>query len=139
TADSMPFLGGLKVADSLSYHITPFKNQDAILTDFLDQPVVVLESLIEWRKSNPTIESSSSDPQRAQMMKARFDHALAVAANISLAIAPGDEVLIPGVNNTLSVTLENNGDRAINIDRVLLTAWGQQRPVKIADQLLPDT
>src|SRR5882724_11659981 len=40
-ADSIPLLAGLKVADSLSYHITPFKNQDAALTDFLDQPVVV--------------------------------------------------------------------------------------------------
>src|SRR6185312_6381752 len=48
-SDSIPLLGGLKVPESLVYHIAPFKTQDATLTDFLDQPVVVLESLIEWR------------------------------------------------------------------------------------------
>src|SRR6266404_2353484 len=138
-ADSIPLLAGLKVADSLSYHITPFKNQDALLTDFLDQPVVVLESLIEWRKSNPSVEANSPDPQRAQMMKARFDHALAVAANISLTITPDEEVLIPGNKTTFTVNLENNGDRSVEIDKVSFTGWGQTVPVKSADQLLPGT
>ena len=138
-ADSIPLLAGLKVADSLSYHITPFKNQDALLTDFLDQPVVVLESLIEWRKSNPAVGAASPDPQRAQMMKARFDHALAVAANISLTITPDEEVLIPGNKTTFTVNLENNGDRSVEIDKVSFTGWGQTVPVKSADQLLPGT
>ena len=138
-ADSIPFLAGLKVADSLSYHITPFKTQDAALTDFLDQPVVVLESLIEWRKSNPSVEASSPDPQRAQMMKARFDHALAVAANISMTMTSGDEVLIPGNKTNFTVNLENNGDRSVNIDKVKFAGWGQNLQVKAADQLLPDT
>ncbi|HZE63083.1 MAG TPA: PIG-L family deacetylase, partial [Pyrinomonadaceae bacterium] len=138
-ADSIPLLAGLKVADSLSYHITPFKNQDALLTDFLDQPVVVLESLIEWRKSNPAVEASSPDPQRAQMMKARFDHALATAANIALAIMPDDEVLIPGNKTTFTVNLENNGDRSLEIDKISFAGWGQTVPVKSADQLLPGT
>jgi LmbE family N-acetylglucosaminyl deacetylase len=139
TADSIPLLGGLKVADSLVYNITPFKTQDATLIDFLDQPVVVLESLIEWRKANPAIEASSRDPQRAQMMKARFDHALAIAANISLTITPGDEVLIPGNKNTFTMNLENNGDRSVGIDKVSLPGLGKDLPVKIADQLLPGT
>ncbi|MDQ1639988.1 MAG: hypothetical protein QOF62_3327 [Pyrinomonadaceae bacterium] len=139
TADSIPLLSGLKLADSLVYHITPFKTQDATLIDFLDQPVVVLESLIEWRKANPAIEASSRDPQRAQMMKARFDRALATAANISLTITPGDEVLIPGNKNTFTLDLENNGDRSVGIDKASFTGWGQTQQVKIADQLLPDT
>ncbi len=138
-ADSIPLLAGLKVADSFAYHITPFKTQDAVLTDFLDQPVVVLESLIEWRKSNPAVEASSPDPQRAQMMKARFDHALAAAANISLEITPDEEVLIPGNKNTFTVNLENNGDRSVEIDKVSFTGWGKEVLVKSADQLLPGT
>jgi hypothetical protein len=138
-ADLIPFLAGLKVPDSLVYHITPYKTQDAVLTDFLDQPVVVLESLIEWRKANPTIEASSQDPQRAQMMKARFDHALAVAANISLTITPDEEVLIPGNKTTFTVNLENNGDRSVEIQKLSFAAWGKDLPVKIADQLLPET
>jgi LmbE family N-acetylglucosaminyl deacetylase len=138
-ADSTPFLAGLKMADSLIYHITPFKAQDATLLDFLDQPVVVLESLIEWRKSNPSVEGNSPDPQRAQMMKSRFDHALAAAANISLAITPDEEVLIPGNKTTFTVNLENNGDRSVNIDKVSSAGWGQDRQAKTADQLLPDT
>jgi LmbE family N-acetylglucosaminyl deacetylase len=138
-ADSIPLISGLKVAESLVYHITPFKTQDAALTDFLDQPVVVLESLIEWRKANPSIEASSSDPQRAQMMKARFDHALAVAANISLRMTVGDDLLIPRKKTTFTLNLENSGDRSIGIDQVSFTGWGQTQQVKIADQLLPDT
>jgi LmbE family N-acetylglucosaminyl deacetylase len=139
TADSVPLLGGLKIADSLVYHITPFKTQDATLIDFLDQPVVVLESLIEWRKANPSAETNAQDPQRAQMMKARFDHALATAANISLTISPGDEVLIPGNKTTFTVNLENSGDRSVEIQKVSLSKSGKELPVKIADQLLPDT
>jgi LmbE family N-acetylglucosaminyl deacetylase len=136
-ADSVPFLGGLKVADSLSYHIVPFKTQDASLIDFLDQPVVVLESLIEWRKNNPAIEASAPDPPRAQMMKARFDHALAVAANISLTVTSADEVLVPGNKTAFTLNLENNGDRSVGIDKMSFAAWGQDVPGKIADQLLP--
>ncbi|HEX3279972.1 MAG TPA: PIG-L family deacetylase, partial [Pyrinomonadaceae bacterium] len=136
---SIPFLAGLKVADSLTYHIAPFKTQDASLTDFLDQPVVVLESLIEWRKANPTIEASSTDPQRAQMMKARFDHALATAANISLRLTVDDDLLIPGKETTFTLNLENSGDRSVGIEQVSLSGWGQTQQVKIADQLLPDT
>ena len=138
-ADSIPFLAGLKVPDSLVYHITPFETQDASLIDFLDQPVVVLESLIEWRKSNPSVEANSPDPQRTQMMKARFDHALAAAAKISLAITPDEEVLIPGNKTTFTVNLENDGDRSVNIDKVSFAGWGQDVSVKTADQLLPDT
>jgi LmbE family N-acetylglucosaminyl deacetylase len=136
---SVPFLAGLKVADSLSYQITPFKTQDATLTDFLDEPVVVLESLIEWRKANPAIEASSADPQRAQMMKARFDGALSLAANISLRMTVDDDLLIPGKKTTFTLNLENSGDRSIEIEQVSFAGWGQTLPVKIADQLLPDT
>jgi hypothetical protein len=139
SVSTIPFLSGLKVADSLSYHITPFKTQDASLLDCLDQPVVVLESLIEWRKANPAIEASSADPQRAQMMKARFDRALAMAANTSLRLTVDDDVLIPGKKTTFTLNLENSGDRSVGIDQVSLTGWGQTVPVKIADQLLPDT
>lgn len=138
-ADSVPLLGGLKVAESLVYHITPFKTQDATLIDFLDQPVVVLESLIEWRKSNPGVEASSPDQQRTQMMKARFDRALAMAANISLRLTVDDDLLIPGNKTTFTLNLENSGDRSIGIDQVSFTGWGQTLQVKIADQLLPDT
>ncbi|HBB88804.1 MAG TPA: hypothetical protein DC047_14430 [Blastocatellia bacterium] len=139
TADSIPLLGGLKVADSLVYHITPFKTQDATLIDFLDQPVVVLESLIEWRKANSAVEASSPDPPRAQMMKARFDHALAIAANISLRLTVDNDLLIPGKKTTFTLNLENSGDRSIGMDRVSFTGWEQTLQVKIADQLLPDT
>jgi len=138
-ADSRPFLSGLKVADSLVYHITPFKTQDATLLDFLDQPVVILESLIEWRKANPSSEAASPDPQRAQMMKARFDRALALAANISLRMTVDDDSLIPGKKTTFTLSFENSGDRSIEIDRVLFSGWEQKLQVKIADQLLPDT
>ncbi len=137
--DSTPLLSGLKVAESLVYHITPFKTQDATLTDFLDQPVVVLESLIEWRKSNPGVEASSPDQQRAQMMKARFDRALAMAANISLRLTVDDDLLIRGNKTTFTLNLENSGDRSIGIDQISFTGWGQTQQVKIADQLLPDT
>ena len=137
--DSVPFLAGLKVADSLSYQITPFKTQDATLIDFISQPVVVLESLIEWRKANPSVETSSPNPSRAQMMKTRFDHALATAANISLTITPADEVLIPGNKTSFTVNLENNGDRSVEINKVSFSGWGQNLQVKIADQMLPET
>ena len=135
---SIPFVGGLKLAGAFSFNIKPFENQDTLLTDFLDQPAVVLETLMEWKKSNPNLDASV-DPQRAQMMKTRFDRALAAAAGISLTIAPPSEVIVPGTTDTLTVTIENSGDRAINIDKVVVAASGQQRQIKIADQLLPDT
>ncbi|MFN2498494.1 MAG: PIG-L deacetylase family protein [Pyrinomonadaceae bacterium] len=138
-AGSIPFLAGLKVPDSSAYQITPFKTQDATLIDFLEQPIVLIESLIEWWKSNPSAESNSADSERARMMKARFDRALATAANISLAITPGDEVLVPGNKTTFTVNLENNGDRSVEIHKVSFSGWGQNLPVKIADQMLPGT
>ncbi|HCX30472.1 MAG TPA: hypothetical protein DHU55_12015 [Blastocatellia bacterium] len=137
--DAMPFLGALKVPEALSIHIEPFKNDAGVLTDFLDQPTVVLESLIEWRKTNSRLESASEDPQRAQLMRARFDRALALAANVKLTLTSSDSVLVPAKTASFNLTLTNGGDRSIDIDRVWFSAWGQQLSVSTADQILPDT
>ncbi|HKP47349.1 MAG TPA: PIG-L family deacetylase [Pyrinomonadaceae bacterium] len=133
-----PFVGGLKTTDSFAADIKPFEHQDALLTDFVDQPVVVLETLIEWRKAHP-VDATASDPTRAMLMKQRFDRAIATAANVSLSLSSRDELLVPGTTNTLSVNIENNGDRSVVIERATIRAWGQQSPLKIADQLLPGT
>ncbi len=138
-AGSIPLLAGLRVPDSFFYRIEPFKGQDAVLTDFLDQPVVLLESLIEWRKANPAIEAAAQDPQRAQMMKKRFDHALALTTNVSLRFWPDDDTLVPRTTARFNLNLENNGDRSVEINKVTFSGWDKDVTVKMADQLLPGT
>src|SRR6185295_11312773 len=64
---------------------------------------------------------------------------LALAANISLRMTVDYDLFIPGNKTIFTLNLANSGDRSIGIDQVSLTGWGENLPVKIADQLLPDT
>ncbi len=134
---SIPFVGGLKAPAWLP-KITAFENDPRPLTEYLDQPGVVLETLIESRRSSPTA-ASSHDPHRIQLMADRFNHALALAAGVSLSISSSEPVLIPGKQTTFSLTLANAGDREITIHGISFGSGSESQPLSSADQLLPDT
>ncbi len=136
---ALTLLDGLKPPASISTRLVPLMIDTRPLTEFLDQPGRVLETLIKWRLSNPASETSSDDPQRLHRMEARFNKAMAVASGVTLSVTPLSTVLVPGINTRLSVSLANTGDRGVHVNQVRFAGWGDEVPVQTADLLLPDT
>jgi LmbE family N-acetylglucosaminyl deacetylase len=136
---ALTVLDGLKPPAFLSSRLAPLTIDTRLLTEFLDQPGRVLDTLIEWRLSNPALETSSDDPHRLHLMETRFNRAMAVASGVTLSVTPRSFVLVPGINTTFSVSLANTGDRGVHVNQVRFSGWGNEVPVETADLLLPDT
>ncbi len=137
---AVTLLDGLKMPASLSTKLVPPAIDTHPLTEFLDQPDRVLETLIKWRVSNPSSETSSDDLQRFNLMETRFNRAIAVASGVTISITPRSTVFVPRLNTTFSVTLANAGDRGVHVNQVRFSGWGDDLPaMQAADLLLPDT
>jgi hypothetical protein len=107
------------------------------LTEFVSAPDRVLAALVQWRASRPTV--APADVDRFRLFVDRADHALAVAAGVSLTINPRAPVLVPGIPTTFSITLANSGIGGTHVDDLRFSGWGENVPLKTADLLLPDT
>lgn len=132
------FVVGLKPPVATPLSLSPATIDGRPLTEFLDQPDRVRDSLIKWRVSNSGSESSSGDPA-VQLVDSRFSKALALASGVSLAIKSIDSVLIPGNKTTLTISLANTGSRAIEIKRLSIDGWGEQARLSTTEQVLPET
>jgi LmbE family N-acetylglucosaminyl deacetylase len=131
-------LAGLELPESFAARVAPPKIDDRPLTDFFDQPDRVLETLVDWRASQPASERSSDDPYRLRLIEARVDRAIAIASGVSLTLdAPA--VLVPGVNTTFSINIGNPGLRIVHLNELRFDGWGENLRLKAADQLFPDT
>jgi LmbE family N-acetylglucosaminyl deacetylase len=129
-------LDGLKPSVAIPSSVATIEGRP--LTEFLDQPGRVRDSLIKWRVSN-SADASVGDAHRLQLLDARFSKALALASGISLVLKSRDSVLIPGNKTTFTINLANSGDRAIEIKKLSVNSWGDQARVSTAEQLLAET
>lgn len=147
-----PFLGGLTTSPSLKQRIAPATVDGHQLTELLDQPNRVLETLLKQRlNSSPSDrvseaggppaapESFSDDSYRSSLIKTRLDKAIALAAGVTVTVSSSDSVLVPGLNTRFVMNLANAGDRPVQIKGVTFYGWGEQSRPKTAEQLLPDS
>jgi LmbE family N-acetylglucosaminyl deacetylase len=124
------FLEGLKPRTSRP----PLVIDGKPLTEFLDQPDVVLDALIKWRV-RVGAELSSEDPSS----EARVGNALARAAGLSIALSVKEPVLIRGEKSNVTITLANTGSTPVNISKLSFTAFGKNLDAQPPEQLLPET
>lgn len=111
------------------------------LTDFLDRQDRVLAALVDWRASQtaPATPAGDVDVDRLRLFESRFDHALAVAAGVTLSITSRASVLVPGVQTTFSIILANAGIGGAHVNDLRFNGWGENVRLKTAELLLPDT
>ncbi|MEK6280551.1 MAG: PIG-L family deacetylase [Acidobacteriota bacterium] len=104
------------------------------LTEFLDQPDLVLDALIKWRAQ--TTQSASDDPS----WEARVGNAFARAAGLTMTLSANEAALIRGQKATFTVGLANAGSKPLHVGKLSFRgAWGQVSEVDAPDQLLPET
>jgi LmbE family N-acetylglucosaminyl deacetylase len=133
-AEAKTFLDGLPVA----LRSAPTVDGRA-LTEISDQPTRVLNALIAWRRragNSPTVEG---DPQRARLMTARTNHALAVASGVTANVSSQNEVLVPGTTASFTINIANAGDRTIQIKKLTFAGFGERVELEAAEQLGADT
>lgn len=136
---SSTFLDGLKLSDRGRARFTAPMINDLPLTQFLDKPDQVLQALIDWRAAQPPSKPSGDDDARFQLLDARFNRAVKVAAGITFTVNSHPTIVVPGTSATFFVSLANSGERAVHIKRLSLDAGGIKAPLDVADQLAPDT
>lgn len=123
------------------------------LTSFLDDPDRVLAALVDWRATSAGstaqmtdgvavgtgTESTLEHYARFRLFGERVNRALGIASGVSLNLASRAESLVPGVNTTFAIGMANAGIRPVQVNSLRFKAWGEDLPLKAADQLLPDT
>lgn len=133
-------LAGLELPEQFVAEATPPQIEGKPLTNFLERPDRILASLIDWRASQPAGQPRSIvDQNRLQLFVRRADHALAIAAGVSLTINPRDPVLVPGRNQTFAVNVANSGLSSVQLDELRFETLGENLPLKTTEGLLPDT
>lgn len=135
-------LAGLETldpADSSGPNLAPPTIDGKPLTAFIDQPDRVLAALIDWRAATTTEDTSSGEPQRARLMSDRLNHALAVAAGVSLTLKASPAALVPGAKVTFSLLLANGSASTLQVNGLRFKGWADEIRLQGADELLPDT
>lgn len=119
--------------------LTPFTNAAKPLTidgrpwtEFLDQPEVVLESVL---KSQAAAES----PPEGPWSEPRIGNALARAMGLSMAITVKAPPLIRSEKANFSITLLNSGSKPVKIDHLSFFGFGKEIAGDAPEQLLPGT
>ncbi len=140
--DATTPIAGLEDAEpseSIAADIAPAKIDGRPLTDFADAPDRVLASLVDWRAGQTGSDSNSAEPHRQRLIEERINKAIALAAGVSLSLISRPAVLVPGVNTTFSIAITNSGARTVAVNGLRFKSSGDDRKLKVADQLLPDT
>jgi LmbE family N-acetylglucosaminyl deacetylase len=139
-AGAQTFLDGLSLPEDLAATLTPSAVK-ALLPLYLAENTTreaVLNALVSLKRNNPFASSpGTKESARFQLMSARLDHALAVAALVSAELKPEDApLLIPGTQAPYSVLLHNGGDRDIQIKRSSLRVNGLEAGTNTPARLL---
>ena len=133
-SEAKTFLDGLEVAFRAAPTI-----DGRTLAEIVDQPDRVLNALIDWRRHTGPGALSGEDQHRALMMAERTDHAIAVAAGITVKVSSQSDVLVPGTLGRFTITVSNAGNRTVQIKKLLFEGWGDDVPLDPAEQLSADT
>ncbi len=139
------FLDEFSLAETVSARLAPPAIEGRPLTDFIDRPDRVLNSLIDWRRRRKPIspaasEASGHNIHRVQLLGERGDKALAIASGMVLTVSsPSTVALVPGLLASFSVNLSNTGDRTVQVNKLSFDSWGESVSLEAADQLIADT
>ncbi|MEP6569415.1 MAG: PIG-L family deacetylase [Acidobacteriota bacterium] len=134
-------LAGLILPEKIAAAVEPPKIDGHPMTDFLDRPDRILAALVDWRAS-PLLFKPLDDMQgvdRLSLFASRANHALAVAAGVSLTLSSRAPVLVPGVPTSFAIKIANEGLSSLHVDDLRFNAWGKDARLRTADLLLPDT
>ena len=141
-ADATTPFAGLEpseVTEAVAANFGPPKIDGRPLTEFVDQPDRVLASLIDWRASQTLSDTVLEEVHRLRLREDRVNRALGIASGVSLTLTARRAALVPGVNTTFSISISNSGARGVQVDGLRFYGLGENLPVKVADNLLPDT
>jgi LmbE family N-acetylglucosaminyl deacetylase len=154
TANANTPLAGLVLPATFATATEPPKIDGKPLTESLDRPDKVLAALVDWRAAlqssvshnidgvsgtpQATLEQAVADPRFA-LFEARANHALAVAAGVSLSLSSSAPVLVPGVPTTFSINIANAGIEGIHVNDLRFNGWNETQRLSTAEALLPDT
>jgi LmbE family N-acetylglucosaminyl deacetylase len=105
--DSHNFLDGLQLPANIAAHLALPKIAPAA-TDG-DRKQVLDELTKGFSQVSYRAPKESADPQRFLMMKAKAEHAFALAAGVDLQVEPTMKVAIPGSTLDLKVTISDAG------------------------------
>lgn len=127
--EAKTFLDGLPIAVS-----TP-KIDGRDLSQIIDQPDRVLNSLIDWRRRARAGSTAGEDPHRARLMADRADRALALAAGITVKVSSQDAALVPRTLARFTINISNTGNRTVQIKKLSFEGWGNVVPLDPAELL----
>ncbi|HWN08163.1 MAG TPA: PIG-L family deacetylase [Pyrinomonadaceae bacterium] len=144
---------GLELPAVVAAALAPPKIENKPLADFLDHPDRILAALVDWRAMSGRtftqtldgladgsgLEATVEDAARLHLFSVRADRALGVAAGVSLTLSSPARAFVPGVSSTFAVAITNGSVRTVQVNALRFKSWGEEVPLKIADQMLPDT
>ena len=110
-----------------------------ILAEIIDQPDRVLNALIDWRRRTGPGLTAGEDPHRSSLLADRVDHALALAAGITVKVTSQGPALAPGTAGRFTINVSNAGNRTVQIKKLSLQGWGNVVPLDPAELLSADT
>lgn len=108
------------------------------LTEIIDQPNRVLNALIAWRRRSGG-GIVNGDPQRARLMTARANHALAIASGVTVNVSSKNEVLVPGTPASFTINIANAWHRTVQVKKLSFAGLGERVELDAAEQLGADT
>ena len=128
------FFEGLKpqILSPFTNAAKPLVIEGKPLTAFMDQPEVVLDTLIKAQADAETpVEGPSSEP--------RVGASLARAMGLSIALTVKEPVLIRVEKANFTITLANSGSKPVKITHLSFTGFGKEVTADPPEQLLPET
>jgi LmbE family N-acetylglucosaminyl deacetylase len=123
--DSHNFLDGLRLPEKVAERLAPATVDGKALTEFGDQRRQLVDALIGIRKAGKFRPLENADPRRFARMDRRLDAAFAAATNISAKTTARDQVVIPGLHTTFTVTIANNGNIPATVYSYTFVAGGR--------------
>jgi LmbE family N-acetylglucosaminyl deacetylase len=141
-ADAKSPLDGLKLPEAVSARLVAPTIEGKPLTEFVDRRLEVLVSLINARRRaafTAPDDVLALDPQRFKLMSARLDKALSTATGVAVNLNPEGTALVPGEKTRITASVSNSGVGDIQIKQVKFRGLGLEKPLNVADKMLPGT
>jgi LmbE family N-acetylglucosaminyl deacetylase len=141
-ADAKTPLDGLKLPEAVSARLVAPTIEGKPLTEFVDRRLEVLVSLINARRRaafTAPDDVLALDPQRFKLMSARLDKALSTATGVAVNLNPEGTALVPGEKTRITASVSNSGVGDIQIKQVKFRGLGLEKPLNVADKMLPGT
>ncbi|MBA3513358.1 MAG: PIG-L family deacetylase [Pyrinomonadaceae bacterium] len=134
------FLEGLSLPETISARLAAPTIDSRPLTEFIEEPDKVLNALIGWRRQQGnTTNIAPEHSHRLRLITERGNRALGLTSGVTLILKSNNSLLVPGNPARFTVSLDNTGDRTVDINRLSFLSWGTRAPLDAAEQLVADT